>query len=426
MVHTKGKIAFISVHGDPSIEIGREEAGGQNIYVRQVGDALALQGWHVDMFTRQTQPDQDWVIEHSPGCRTVRLSAGSKSFVGRDQLFEYLPEFVDSFLQFQHHSETIYPIIHTHYWLSAWVGMQIRQHQPVKWVHTYHSLGAVKYDTVDTVSPIAERRLAVEKTCLETADCVVATSPQEEDDLRSRVSATGTIEVIPCGTDLNRFGTVNRHRARQALELNPNAPIILYVGRFDPRKGIETLVRAMACSPMTDHLTAQLLIVGGSREGSKDSQERDRIVAIVDELGLGDRVRLTGRVPHDVLPVYYAAADVCVVPSHYEPFGLVAIEAMASRTPVVASAVGGLQYTIIPNETGLLTPVKDEAAIAQALHRIISDPDWRTQLGAAGRRRVESHFSWSGVASQLETLYLKHLQQLWETFIDPTVPSSVK
>jgi glycosyltransferase involved in cell wall biosynthesis len=423
MVNPKGQIAFISVHGDPSVEIGKEEAGGQNIYVRQVGEALAQQGWQIDMFTRQTEPEQDRIIEHVPGCRTIHLAAGPASFVHRSELFEYLPEFVESFLQFQHQTETIYPLVHTHYWLSAWVGMQLRKHQPLKQVHTYHSLGAVKYSAVDDIPPIAQRRLEIEKACLETADCVVATSPQEKHDMRSLVSTNGTVEVIPCGTDLHHFGNMNRRQARQKLELDDSAAIVLYVGRFDRRKGIENLVRAMACSPMSSHPTAQLIIVGGSREGGKDSQERDRIVSIVDELELSDRVTLTGRVPHDLLPIYYAAADVCVVPSHYEPFGLVAIEAMASRTPVVASAVGGLQFTVLPEETGLLTPVKDNAAIAQAIHRIISDPDWQIQLGEAGRRRVEEYFSWQGVASQLEALYLKQLQQIWTNVTSPSIAS---
>ncbi|MGJ3249457.1 MAG: glycosyltransferase family 4 protein [Elainellaceae cyanobacterium] len=419
----KGQIAFISVHGDPSIEIGKEEAGGQNVYVRQVGEALAKRGWQVDMFTRRTQPNQDTIVEHAPGCRTVRLTAGPEAFVGRDELFDHLPDFVESFLKFQHQTETIYPLLHTNYWLSGWVGLRVREHQPCKLIHTYHSLGAVKYHEVSDIPPIATTRLDIEKDCLENVDCVVSTSPQEKSDMRSLVSQNGTIEIIPCGTDIERFGRIDQTAAREKLGLAPQTDVIVYVGRFDPRKGIETLVRAMAHPAMQQHPEAQLFIIGGSRPGHKDGEERDRIEGIVQELGLGDRITFTGRVKHDDLPVYYAAANVCVLPSHYEPFGLVAIESMASGTPVVASEVGGLKFTVVSEETGLVVPAKDVAAFADAMHQILSNPAWQAELGQAGRTRVESHFSWDGVAAQLDELYLSHLAELWDTFASPSVVS---
>lgn len=417
---SRGQIALISVHGDPATSIGQEAAGGQNVYVKQVGEGLAQRGWQVDMFTRRTSPEQPEIVEHRPGCRTIRLTAGPLAFVHRDELLEHLPAFTEAFLQFQHQSDLRYPLLHTNYWLSAWVGMELRQHQILRMVHTYHSLGAVKYQTVDSVPDIAEKRLEVEKACLETADCVVATSPQEKRDLRSLVSPHGNIEVIPCGTNIERFGLVDRAAARKQLDIAPEAKVILYVGRFDPRKGIETLVRAVGHPEMHEHADAQLIIVGGSRSGEKDGQERDRIEGIVAELDLQERTQFTGRLDHTVLPAYYAAADVCVVPSHYEPFGLVAIEAMASHTPVVASQVGGLQYTVLPEETGLLAPPQDEAAFATAMNRILSNPDWRDQLGQAGRARIETNFSWEGVAAQLESLYLRQLEVAGEEFFTLT------
>lgn len=406
------RIALISVHGDPSVEIGKEEAGGQNVYVRKVGETLAQQGWQVDMFTRRVNADQPDIFDHSPGCRTIRLTAGPKSFVGRDELFNHLPEFVNAFLEFQEQAGQPYSIAHTHYWLSAWVGMELRKQQSLKLIHTYHSLGAVKYESVDDVPPIAHTRLEVEKACLETADCIVATSPQEQDDMRSLLSEQGNIQVIPCGTDIESFGKVDYREARQSLGFDPDTKIVLYVGRFDPRKGIETLVRAIAQPQLKQHDKLQLIIVGGSRPGQSDGEERDRIEGIVDQLGVRDRTHFTGRVDHAQLPAYYAAADVCVLPSHYEPFGLVAIEAMASHTPVVASDVGGFKYTVVPEETGLLAPVQDEATFAAAIDRILSNPEWRHQLGQASRQRVEAHFSWKGVSEQLATLYLENLEAL--------------
>ncbi|BAZ68653.1 MAG: glycosyltransferase family 1 protein [Pelatocladus maniniholoensis HA4357-MV3] len=407
---TEQRIALISVHGDPAIEIGKEEAGGQNIYVRHVGEALARLGWQVDIFTRKISPEQDNIVQHHPNCRTIRLEAGAVEFVPRDNLFAYLPEFVDNFLDFQRENSVSYPLIHTNYWLSCWVGMRLKKIQGSKQVHTYHSLGAVKYNTIKTVPLIASTRLAVEKEVLETTERIVATSPQEKEHMRSLVSTKGNIDIIPCGTDIERFGCIDRQAARVKLGLNPEDKVVMYVGRFDYRKGIETLVRAVGQSRFRGEKNLKLMIGGGSRPGHSDGMERERIEDIVAELGMSDFTIFTGRLSQDILPTYYAAADVCVVPSHYEPFGLVAIEAMASYTPVVASDVGGLQFTVVSEETGLLAPPQNEEAFAVAIDRILANPLWRDKLGQAARKRVETKFSWNGVAAQLSQLYTQLLQ----------------
>ncbi|RUR76525.1 glycosyltransferase family 4 protein [Chlorogloeopsis fritschii PCC 9212] len=407
---TEQRIALISVHGDPAIEIGKEEAGGQNVYVRHVGEALAQLGWQVDMFTRKISEEQQTIVQHSANCRTIRLQAGSVEFVPRDNLFGYLPEFVKNFLAFQKENGFTYPLIHTNYWLSSWVGMQLKKIQGSKQVHTYHSLGAVKYNTIKTVPLIASTRLAVEKEVLETAERIVATSPQEKEHMRSLVSTKGNIDIIPCGTDIRRFGWIDRQAARAELGFDSEDKIVLYVGRFDPRKGIETLVRAVGQSEFRDNRNLKLIIGGGSVPGQSDGMERERIEEIIAELGMQDFTTLPGRLSQEILPSYYAAADVCVVPSHYEPFGLVAIEAMASYTPVVASDVGGLQFTVVPEATGLLAPPQDVDAFATAIDRILGNPEWREKLGKGGRQRVESKFSWDGVASQLGELYTEILQ----------------
>ncbi|MBD2676615.1 MULTISPECIES: glycosyltransferase [Nostoc] len=407
----KHRIALISVDGDPAIEIGQEEAGGQNVYVRQVGYALANLGWQVDMFARRSSPEQAAIVQHSPNCRTIRLKAGPAEFIGRDNLFDHLPEFIREFQQFQQQQGFRYPIIHTNYWLSSWVGMELKKQQPLIQVHTYHSLGAVKYRSIGDVPVIAAQRLAVEKACLETVDCVVATSPQEQKHMRLLVSSKGNIDMIPCGTDIDKFGEIPRSVAREKLGIAPEAKIVLYVGRFDRRKGIETLVRAVAKSSFRGEDNFQLIIGGGSRPGQSDGIERDRIASIVTELGLENCTTFPGRLDDTILPFYYAAADVCVVPSHYEPFGLVAIEAMASKTPVVASNVGGLQFTVVPEVTGLLAPPKDEVAFAAAIDRILTNPTWRDQLGEAARQRTEIAFSWYSVGFRLTQLYTRLLAQ---------------
>ncbi|MEH2241981.1 MAG: glycosyltransferase family 1 protein [Nostoc sp.] len=409
---TEKRIALISVHGDPAIEIGKEEAGGQNVYVRHVGEALARLGWQVDMFTRKVSLEQDSIVEHSNNCRTIRLKAGPLEFVPRDEIFEYLPEFVDNFLKFQVKNDIKYELVHTNYWLSSWVGMELNKIQESKQVHTYHSLGKVKYNTIEieNIPLIASVRLKVEKEVLEIAERIVATSPQEKEHMRSLVSTKGNIDIIPCGTDIQRFGSIAREAARDKLGIEKETKVVLYVGRFDSRKGIETLVRAVNESGLRDSNNLQLIIGGGSTPGNSDGIERDRIEQIVNELGMSEFTTFAGRLSQDILPTYYAAADVCVVPSHYEPFGLVAIEAMASGTPVVASDVGGLQFTVVDEKTGLLAPAQDVDAFAVAIDRILLNPEWRDELGKAGRKRVETKFSWDGVANQLSELYTQLLQ----------------
>ncbi len=404
-VNQKNRVALISVSGDPAAEIGKEEAGGQNVYVRQVGLALAQQGWLVDMFARRISPEQAAIVQHAPNCRTIRLTAGPTEFVGRDQVFEYLPEFVEQIQAFQQKEGFEYCLVHTNYWLSSWVGMELKKRQPLIQVHTYHSLGAVKYRSMSEIPAIASTRLEVEKACLETANRVVATSPQEAEHMRNLVSAQGEIDIIPCGTDIERLGAIDRLTARSQLDISPEAKVVLYVGRFDRRKGIETLVRAIAKSRWQGSADLRLIIAGGYRVGESDGIERDRIHSIVKALGLDAITTFPGRLTESDLPIYYAAANVCVVPSHYEPFGLVAIEAMACRTPVVASQVGGLQFTVISEVTGLLAPPQDEVAFAQAIDRILSNPEWADELGQMGRQRVEIALSWHSVASRLGCLY---------------------
>ncbi len=404
-------IALISVHGDPAIEIGKEEAGGQNVYVYQVGMALAKLGWQVDMFTRYADAKDEPIVKHSPNCRTIRLVAGPKEFVHRDHIFDYLPEFVEQLQRFQKENGKQYQLLHTNYWLSAWVGMELKRRQSCQQVHTYHSLGVVKYQNVSDRPPITETRLEVERQCLETAERIVATSPQEQEHMRSLLSEKGNIDIIPCGTDIHRFGHINRKQAREKLNIAPDAKVLFYVGRFDPRKGIETLVRAASRSEILQQFDGDIHIIigGGFRPGKSDGDEHDRIKAIAAELGIENITSFPGRIADEDLPAYYAAADVCVQPSHYEPFGLVAIEAMASSTPVIASRVGGLQFTVVSEETGLLCPPKDDDAFAKAIDRVLADKSWRDRLGENARHRVESMFSWEGVAKQLSDLYTQLL-----------------
>jgi glycosyltransferase involved in cell wall biosynthesis len=362
------------------------------------------------MFTRASHSEKPKIIDHSDNCRTIRLVAGPEDFVPRQDIFGYRHDFVEALLQFAAKENQNYSLIHTNYWISGWVGLQLKKQLSLPVVHTYHSLGAVKYKSVSTIPMIASTRLNVEKDCLEQTDCIVATSPQEKEHMRSLVSTKGNIDIIPCGTDIEHFGSISREAARIRLGIPLEAKVVLYVGRFDQRKGIETLVRAVSQSAWRDDNRLQLIIGGGSHPGRSDGIERERIESIVGEVGMQEKTFFPGRIGDEELPLYYAAADICVVPSHYEPFGLVAIEAMASGTPVVASDVGGLQFTVVPEQTGLLVPPKNAETFSQAIDRLLGDREWCKQLGQNARKRVETKFSWNGVAMQLNELYLQLIE----------------
>lgn len=412
-IPSRQAIALILVHADPASEIGKGEAWGQNTYVRQVGEALERLGWQVDMFTRKTSPEAPTIVQHSPHCRTIRLVAGPQEPVHRDRLFDYLPEFVEAFKKFQTKETANYPLVHTNYWLGGWVGLQLKQHSNIQLVHTFHSLGSLKYQGVAEPPDVATLRMGVERQILEAADRVIATSPQEQEYLWANISANSRVNMIPCGADMASFHTIPKEEARRALGISADERVVLYVGRFEPYKGIETLVKAFARLKHENLIeqdpdALKLMIVGDSDPDSTTRGERQRIAQQVRDLNLQSATSFAGRVGHDRLPLYYTAADVCVVPSHFEPFGLVAIEAMACGTPVVASDVGGLRFTVIPEETGLLAPPRDDVAFSDAIARILNDPQWATKMTTLASARVQQNFSWAGIAGQLSNLY-RHL-----------------
>jgi len=401
-------IALISVHSDPAASIGIEDTLGQDVYVRQIGEALAKLGWQVDIFTRKTAPDHASIVQHSPHCRTIRLTAGPEEFIHRDELFSHLPAFVEALQAFQSKAGLHYPLVHTNYWLSGWVGLQLQQINNVQLIHTHHSLGAVKYQHRERPT-IATMRLLVEQQLTEQADRVIATSPEDLGYLRALVSPVGDVNMIPGGANVETFYAIPKADARSQIGLSQTDHVALYVGRFDPRKGLETMIRACAQSEVRRKGTLQLVIAGGSDPYQAESAEKQHIESLIQELGLTPHTLFTGRLGHDILPLYYTAADVCVIPSQYEPFGLVAIEAMACGTPVVASAVGGLKFAVVPEETGLLVPVGDIDGFAAAIDRVLAaDELWMHKIRKQASERVRQNFSWTNVAAQLSHLY-RHL-----------------
>ncbi|PSB58293.1 glycosyltransferase [Chamaesiphon polymorphus] len=392
--------ALIAVDSDPTAEIGKV-GGSQNVYVRELGLGLARRGCQVDIFTRREHPEQEEIVENSPGCRTIRLTAGPAKFIPRDELFEHLPAFVDAWWLFQLRSGRNYTLIHSNYWLSGWVGLRLKSHLGIPQVHTYHSVGVVKYQSMAKPPAIAVTRHLVETACLTSTDCAISTSPQEVADLRQLISDRGRVRVIPYAINTSHFGSIARTVAREHLKIATDEKLILYVGRFDRRKGIETLIKA--CATLTKPF--RLYLVGGDRTSEEECQERQRIQDLVTELGLEDATVFVGQVAQTELPFYYAAANVCVIPSDYEPFGLVALEAMAAGTPVIASIVGGLKYTVIHRETGMLIPPNEPTALAAAITEVFDDPWQWEAYGQAGRQWVRDNFSAAEIVAEIHSLY---------------------
>ncbi len=426
-VTARQPIALISVQGDPTATKVEGTAIGQSVYVRQVGEALAKLGWQVDIFTRKADADVAAIVEHGPHCRTVHLPAGPPTHLPEAEVFAHVPQFVEALHAFQTKQGTQYPLVHTNGWLSGWSGLQLRQHSNVQLVHTYHTLGCIEYQACPQRPAIAPTRQQVEQQILHHAHRVVATSPQEQEALHRLIATDGRIEMIPCGADLEHFRSLPKAVARAQLGLTDPTQVVLYVGRFAAHKGVETLIRAFAqCYERQTHPDLRLLLVGSGQADSADDPERMRLETLVQNLGVQAVTQFVGQVSYDALPLYYTAADVCVIPSHYEPFGLVAIEAMACGTPVVASDVGGLKFTVMPGETGLLVPSQDVMAFAHAIERVLADAAWVNQLKQQAANRVRQTFSWASVAGQLSDLYRRLLaqsitqEQLW---VDgPAVP----
>ena len=392
-------IALISVHSDPA-----RETGSQNVYVRQLGEALSRLGWQVDMFTRKTDPNQSDIVQHNDNCRTIRIQAGELQYVPRQKLIGYLPEFVRQLRLFQAANKIQYALIHTNYWLSAWVGMELKKVQPLlKHIHTYHSLGAVKYAKSKRISNIARTRLAIEKTCLETADLTIATCPQQREYLEQLVSRRGAIEIIPCGTDTNTFGSISKAIAREEMGVEEDVFNILYVGRFNRRQGIETLIKAVSKPAL--HSAAEIRLTLVSNSSSHNQSEQERIKKLVWDLGLDNITTFVKVSDRTELATYYAAANVCVVTSYYNSSGMVAIEAMASGTPVIASNVGGLKYAVEHQRTGLLFPAGNTTILTQVLQRLVTQSELCAGMGRLAQSRVEELFSWDDIASQMSEFY---------------------
>jgi D-inositol-3-phosphate glycosyltransferase len=403
------RIALLSVHTCPLAALGGKESGGMNVYVREVARELGLLGFAVDVFTRSQDPAIPPVVPLGEGARVIHVAAGPTAPIPRLAVLPHLPAFAEAVEAFRRREGIEYAVLHSHYWLSGLVALDLARRWdrwPVPVVHMFHTMGAIKNAVARGSSDVEpEERVRAEERIAAEADRLVASNWVERADLAWHAKADiGRIAVIPCGVDLDLFYPRDPRAARARLGL-PAERVLLFVGRLTPIKGLETLLRALAAA-RADGLgeTAfRLVVVGGDKEERWDGPSA-RLRRLARDLGVGAWVDFRGPQPQDVLPDYYAAADLCVMPSRYESFGMVALEAMACGVPVVGSRVGGLNATVQDGVTGLLVAEGDVDALARGIAGLLSDEGRRRALG---RQAVEwaGRFGWPCVARKVAELY---------------------
>ena len=411
------RIAMLSMHTSPLAALGGKETGGMNVYVRELVQNLAQRGWQVDTFTRLQDEGQgvnrsEPQVQVDGNSRLIHIPAGPPHRIDRWELYDHLPEFVEGIQRFAAEQGIIYDLIHSHYWLSGWAARELRRDWDVPVVQMFHTLGRMKDMVADGPDAReATNRAAVEQEIMDFCDRIVAATPLDRQQMLNLYRADeAKIVVVPCGVNLERFRPIDQQVARDKLGIPDDRQLFLFVGRLDPVKGLRVLLEAMCdLTRRMNPVQAQALslaVIGGDRESHLEALmgEMDCLDEITHELGLDNLVAFVGSRSQDDLPYYYSASVACVMPSLYESFGMVALEAMACGTPVIASRVGGLTYTVRDGETGYLVPEKDPGALADKLELVLGNECLRKRLGRRAHQVAQS-YSWDIVVDEIEALY---------------------
>lgn len=390
-------IAMLSVHTSPLDRPGRtKDAGGMNVYIRELARALAERNLTIDIYTRLTNAQTPQIVHLSPRVRVIHIQAGPCAPIQKHNLYQHLTAFAHNIDEFRHEHSLHYDLIHSHYWLSGVAALQLARLWNVPHTIMFHTLGRLK-QLANPLAPEPPLRLQMEQQLFRQADRIIASTTDERNQiLRACAVTPQQLAVIPCGVDLDLFSPQNKQEARTRLDLPADQPIILFVGRLDPFKGPDLLLRAASMMATPPHV----VMVGGKL---KDDRELQQLRRQAVELGMGERVHFFGARPQQELPWYYSAADVTVVPSYHETFGLAAVESLACATPVVATRAGGLTTVVRHGETGFLVP-RNPGFFAERLDSLLRDPALLAQMSAQCRASVLK-FSWSAVARQVHDLY---------------------
>jgi D-inositol-3-phosphate glycosyltransferase len=405
------KVAMLSYHTCPLATLGGKDTGGMNVYVRDLTVELGRMGIHVDVFTRSQDEHVPHVLHDLGfGNRVVHVPAGPEKPLPKPELAEHIPRFVTGIEQFTKEKEIEYDIIHSHYWMSGlaaealsdtWGGMPV--------IQMFHTLGEMKNRVAQSdLEREGDYRLEGERHVLARVDRVIAATVAEYAQLEWLYQTDmRKVSVIPPGVDVSHFYPIPVDEARQFIGLTPDARMILFVGRIEPLKGLDTLIRAVACLRVKDlPEPVHLAVIGGDPESvpEETSTEMARIQKMCDDLTVGKMVAFLGKRGQDTLPYYYSAAEVVVMPSHYESFGMVALEAMACGTPVIASQVGGLAFLVQDGITGYHVPDGDDDALCGRLTALLGNESLRRSLGRNAAEYAQN-YEWRKIAPQIVDVY---------------------
>jgi len=389
------------MHTSPTASLGQNANGGLNVYVHEVATAFSDRGIATDIFTRQQSPDDPAIEPLAELSRVIYLPAGRG--LDKFSLYNEVPAFASQVLDFGEREGMSYDLLFSHYWLSGEVACLLRPHLASGWAHVAHTLGLVKNRSLAAgARPEPPLRIRVEAEIAQQAELLIASTADESAELvRTYGAVPERVFVVPPGVDLSVFQPVDRDEARRKIGYGPGR-LLLFVGRLERLKGVEVAIRALALLRDRNHDDVRLLILG---EDSKDGDEgeKDRLKAVAADIGVRDRVDFLGSVAHHELPYFYSAADVCVMPSYSESFGLVGLEAQASGRPVVGSDVSGLRSVIRDQVSGYLIAGHDPAEYAERIGRLLEDPELAQQMGRRGRLLAQ-RYSWTRTADRLREL----------------------
>ena len=407
------KIMMISIHGDPAADIGSEEQGGQPIYINDICKLLS-ENYEIDIFTRKKDKNEEEILEIFPKVNVVRIQAGPVKFISKEEIYLYLNEFFMNMVRWIKKNKKKYLLIHSHYWDSASIALKSKDYFEIPVVHNCHSLGRVKYEVIGkTKTPFADMRLLEEKLILKYSNAITASTPQEIKNILNLYNVVGeNIKLIYAGINENLFRPIEKNTAikkvNKKVTLN-SRNTILFVGRINKEKGLRILIKAIGKIKKEFNQELKLLIVGGdiseTRHSKIENKEKKYLKKIIEQLQLSNNVHFLGPIARDQLPYYYSIADICVVPSLYESFGLVAVEAMACATPVIASKVGGLAHTVEDEFSGLHFEAENFKDLAEKIIQLITDPEKINIMGINARTRVSENFGLKKTVQQIKELY---------------------
>jgi D-inositol-3-phosphate glycosyltransferase len=406
------RVAMLSYHTCPLATLGGKDTGGMNVYVREITRQLGALGVSVDVFTRSQDEHVPHVLhELGYGNRVVHIPAGPETPLPKRELATYLPEFVARVQEFTTNKGLHYDLIHSHYWMSGVAALDLKAAWNVPIVQMFHTLGLMKNRVAQSPAEMeGEYRIEGERRVLQGVDCIVAPTQAEVAQLQWLYQTdTRRVVVIPPGVDLCRFYPIPTDEAKEFIGITCGDHMLLFVGRIEPLKGLDVLLDALAIlrgNGTFERYSLCLAVIGGDPDVDPEamSVEMTRVQALCREHGLLDMVTFLGKRDQDTLPYYYSAAEAVVMPSHYESFGMVALEAMACGTPVVASQVGGLAFLVQDGVNGFTVPSGDPRALADRLAVLISDADLRHQIGEQAAA-IAQGYGWDQIAARLLEVY---------------------